>query len=96
MNIELNNDFLTFLGLWIADGCYDKNSVIISCNDPEDREVFDNVARAFNLNRKRHSDGISYMINSKPLKILMKECLYLNGNAYSAPKFEGKTKILKL
>ncbi|MEK6946494.1 MAG: LAGLIDADG family homing endonuclease, partial [Nanoarchaeota archaeon] len=83
VNIELNNDFLTFLGLWIADGCYDKNSVIVSCNDNEDREIFDNVARSLNLKRKLHSDGVSYMINSKPLKILMKECLYLNGNAYT-------------
>jgi len=82
-NVELNNDFLTFIGLWIADGCYDKNSIIISCNDPEDRAIFDNVARALNLKRKMHSDGISYMLNSKPLKIMMKECLSLDGNAYT-------------
>ncbi len=83
VNIELNDDFLTFIGLWIADGCYDKSSVIISCNDPEDRAIFDNVARALNLKRKMHSDEISYMVNSKPLKILMKECLNLDGNAYT-------------
>ncbi|MBI2660398.1 Flp pilus assembly complex ATPase component TadA, partial [Candidatus Woesearchaeota archaeon] len=83
INIELNEEFLTFIGLWIADGCYDKNSVIISCNDAEDREIFDDVAKVFNLKRKIHSDKVSYMINSKPLKILMKECLNLDGNAYT-------------
>lgn len=83
INIELNDEFLTFIGLWIADGCYNKNSVIISCNDAEDREIFDNVAKIFNLKRKIHSDEVSYMVNSKPLKILMKECLNLHGNAYT-------------
>src|SRR3989338_488233 len=82
-SIELSDDFLTFIGLWIADGCYDKNSVIVSCNDAEDREVFDNVSKSFNLKRKIHSDGISYMINSKPLKILMRDCLALQGDAYT-------------
>ena len=83
INIALTEDFLTFIGLWIADGCYGKNSVIISCNDIEDRLIFDNVARIFNLKRKMHSDGVSYMLNSKPLKIVMKECLNFQGDAYT-------------
>ena len=82
-NIELGEDFLTFIGLWIADGCYDKSSVIISCNDSEDRGIFDKVAQKFNIKRKLHSDGISYMLNSKPLKIMMRECLSLQGDAYT-------------
>jgi len=82
-NIWLEEDFLTFIGLWIADGCYDKSSVIISCNDLEDRGIFDKVAQKFNIKRKLHSDGVSYMLNSKPLKMMMRECLNLQGDAYT-------------
>ncbi|MBI2129508.1 Flp pilus assembly complex ATPase component TadA [Candidatus Woesearchaeota archaeon] len=82
-NIELTEEFLTFIGLWIADGCYDRNSVIVSCNDAGDRKVFDDTAQMFGIKRKLHSDGSSYMMNSKPLKVLMKECLSLEGDAYT-------------
>ncbi|MBI1935670.1 Flp pilus assembly complex ATPase component TadA, partial [Candidatus Woesearchaeota archaeon] len=82
-NIELSEEFLTFIGLWIADGCYDRSSVIISCNDKEDREIFDKTAQSLGLDRKMHSDKVSYMANSKPLKIMMKDCLKLNGDAYT-------------
>ncbi|MBI3033056.1 Flp pilus assembly complex ATPase component TadA [Candidatus Woesearchaeota archaeon] len=82
-NLLLTNDFLTFLGLWIADGCYDKSSVIISCNDQEDREIFDKIAKQFGFERKIHSDSISYMINSKTLKIVLQDMLGFTGNAYT-------------
>ncbi|MFQ6084325.1 MAG: AAA family ATPase, partial [Candidatus Aminicenantia bacterium] len=38
--LELNEDFLTFLGLWIAEGSYnDKSGVRVSINDSEIEEV---------------------------------------------------------
>src|SRR3989344_2451579 len=83
INVNLSNNFLTFLGLWIADGSYDKCSVIISCNDKEDREVVSNVAKEFGLEIKMHSDGVSYMINSKTLKLVMQDILGFTGDAYT-------------
>ncbi len=83
LTLSLSQELLTFFGLWIADGCYDKNSVIISCNDPEDRRVVSNIAKKLGLHIKLHSDGISYMINSKTLKIVMQDILRFTGNAYT-------------
>lgn len=83
IELLLNKNVMIFFGLWIADGCYDKNSIIISCNDVEDREVVARVAKSFGLKIKMHSDGISYIINSKTLKIVMQEFLGFTGNAFT-------------
>ncbi len=80
-NIVLDELFLTFVGLWIGDGCYDKNSVIISAVNEEDRQVVKEVAERFNMSMKMHSDGFSVMINSKTLKTIMRECFDLKGDS---------------
>ncbi len=81
--IELEDDFLRFVGLWIADGCYDRNSVIISVSEEEARDVVRRVAERFGLKAKMHSDGFSLMINSKPLKEVMRRVLGLIGDAHT-------------
>lgn len=81
--VRLDKDILTFLGLWLADGCYDKNSVIVSSVTNEERGVIKKIAKRFNLKVKLHSDKISYMLNSKTLKIFMKKVLEIKGNAYT-------------
>ena len=81
--IDLDEDFLTFIGLWIADGCYDKRSVIISVAENECRELVKRVANKFGLKTKMHSDGFSLIINSTVLKAIMKDALYLRGDAYT-------------
>ncbi|MBS3136856.1 Flp pilus assembly complex ATPase component TadA [Candidatus Woesearchaeota archaeon] len=83
LKIQLNEDFMTFIGLWIADGCYDKKSIIISCNDPEDRAVVEKVGKSFGIQYKMHSDGISYMLNSKTLKVVLQDILSCTGDSYT-------------
>ncbi len=81
--IPLNKELLEFFGLWIADGCYDRNSVIISVNEEEAREVVRKVGILFELEPRMHSDGFSLMLNSKALKRVMKDVFDLKGNAFS-------------
>ncbi|MBS3152537.1 Flp pilus assembly complex ATPase component TadA [Candidatus Woesearchaeota archaeon] len=81
--IKIDKELLTLIGIWLADGCYDKNSIIFSTFDQEDREIVKNVAQKLGLPVKIHSDGGSHMINSKTLKFLFKEIFELRGNAYT-------------
>jgi len=81
--IKIDKELLTLIGIWLADGCYDKNSIIFSTFDQEDRETVKNVAQKLGLPVKIHSDGGSHMINSKTLKFLFKEIFELRGNAYT-------------
>ncbi len=83
IKIRLDRDLLTLIGIWLADGCYDKNSVIFSTFDKEDREIVNNVAHNFNFKIRIHSDGGSFMVNSTSFKFLFKEVLELRGNAYT-------------
>ena len=83
LEFELNKEFLTLIGIWLADGCYDTKSIIFSTFDNEDREIVKQVANKFNLDVKIHSDGGSLMLNSTALKFVFKEILELRGNAYT-------------
>ncbi len=81
--ISLDKDFLSFIGLWLADGCYDKNSVILSVSSKEERNICKKIAKRFRLATKIHSDGFSIMINSVVLKKVMEDVLELKGNSYT-------------
>lgn len=81
--IELDVDMLAFVGLWIADGCYDKNSVILSVVEEENRAVAYNLSKKYGFNVKMHSDTFSLMLNSSTLKKIMRDVLDLKGNAYT-------------
>ncbi|MBU1120768.1 Flp pilus assembly complex ATPase component TadA [Candidatus Micrarchaeota archaeon] len=81
--LKLDEVFLEFLGFWIADGCYDKNSVIISTNDKEVECIIKEIAERFDANTRIHSDKFSLMINSSILKKIMINVLGLEGNAFS-------------
>jgi len=83
MEIEVDNDLACLAGLWLADGAYDKNSIIISVVEPEARKIVENAAKRFGISPKMHSDGISLMLNSKPLKMLFENVLELKGDAYT-------------
>lgn len=83
VEIKFGNDFLMFVGLWLADGCYDKNSIILSVVSEEERALVNRVAAKFGFTIKWHSDKISLMINSKSLKFFMKDILGLTGNAFT-------------
>jgi type IV secretory pathway ATPase VirB11/archaellum biosynthesis ATPase/intein/homing endonuclease len=79
----LDKDFLNFVGLWLADGCYDNNSVIVSVQEEENRNVVRNVAEKFGIPVKMHSDKFSLMLNSVLLKEIMQKVLELNGDSYT-------------
>ncbi|MBI2084959.1 MAG: Flp pilus assembly complex ATPase component TadA [Candidatus Aenigmarchaeota archaeon] len=82
--LKLTDEFLTLVGLWLADGCYDKNSVLISAaNDAECKYSIEQAASQLGLDCKYHSDGITYMINSTVLKKVMENILGIRGDAYT-------------
>ncbi len=81
--ILLDEVFLNFIGLWLADGCYDKRSVIISVEEEENREIVKKIAERFNSDVKGHSDKFSSVINSTLLKEIMINILDLKGNSYT-------------
>jgi len=82
-NLVLNEDFLNFIGLWLADGCYDKNSVIVSVQEEENREVVRRIGNKFNIPIKMHHDKFSLVLNSVLLKEIMQKTLGLKGNSYT-------------
>ncbi len=81
--INLDKHFLNLVGLWLADGCYDKRSVILSVMEEENKKVVKEIAERFNLGLKTHSDKFSLMINSILFKEVMQKILNLNGNSYT-------------
>ena len=81
--IVLDETFLNFIGLWLADGSYDKNSIIISVQEEDNRDVVRKLAARFNSKVKMHSDGFSLMINLALFKEIMKNVLELKGNSYT-------------
>ncbi|MBI2574765.1 Flp pilus assembly complex ATPase component TadA [Candidatus Woesearchaeota archaeon] len=87
--IPLTPDFLTLIGMWLGDGCYDRTSVIISSGEDEAKTVIKKVADSLGLKVRMHSDGFSSMINSSVLKLVYREVLELVGDSYtkSMPKW---------
>ncbi len=83
IRIQLDDAFLMFAGLWTADGCYDRNSVIMSVSSKEERELVGKIAKRFGFTEKLHSDKFSLMINSKSLKFAMQQLMHFDGNAYT-------------
>ena len=81
--IDLNKNFLMFVGLWIADGCYDTRSIILSVVEEENREIAYEISKKYKFNTKLHSDTFSLMLNSATLKEIMRNILDLKGNAYT-------------
>ena len=82
-NFNFDEDFIKFIGLWLADGCYDKDSIIISVIEEENRDVVRRVAKRFSIPVKMHTDTFSLMLNSSLLKEIMQKILLLNGNSYT-------------
>ena len=80
---NLDEKFLTFAGLWLADGCYDQKSVIISSPQKECEEIINAVAKKLGIKAHRHSDGFSLTLHSNIFKIVMKNVLELKGDAYT-------------
>ena len=80
--IELDERLMEFLGLWMADGCYDNRSVLVTASNESCRDVVRGIFKRFNLPVKEHSDEHSLMANSQPLKEVMRVFGFA-GDAYS-------------
>ena len=81
--IALDEDFLSFIGLWLADGCYAKRSVLLSVVDEDSRSVVKNIAKRFGLNVTRHSDNFTLLLNSSILKTVLKNIFNLKGSSFT-------------
>jgi len=81
--LKLDKDLLTFLGLWLADGCYDRGSVILSVVEEENRDVLRRLSYKYGFNVKMHSDTFSLMANSSSFRRILKDVLCLKGNSYT-------------
>lgn len=69
--LKLEKDIAFFFGCWLGDGCYDKNSIIITMSDKEFVNRLKEFCNKYGLSLKRHSDKFSFMINSSLLKTIM-------------------------
>ena len=83
IELILDEDFLNFVGLWLADGCYDKHSVIISVQEEGNREVVRKIADKFAILFRMHHDKFSLVLDSVLLKEIMLKVLGLEGNSYT-------------
>ena len=81
--IDFDADLACLVGMWLADGCYDKGSIIFSLVNEECNDFVRNYAKQFNIEPKLHSDKVSLMVNSKVLKIFFQRCIGLDGDAYT-------------
>ncbi|MFQ6071228.1 MAG: AAA family ATPase, partial [Methanosarcinales archaeon] len=83
--LELNEDFLTFLGLWIAEGSYnDKSGVRVSINDSEIEEVkklLEKLLGKVTVYKKKSGRGRDVYINSTVLAKIMRHVFKLEGGA---------------
>jgi type IV secretory pathway ATPase VirB11/archaellum biosynthesis ATPase len=81
--LELTPALLKLAGLWLANGSYDTNSIIISVEDEGERAVVREAARQLGIEPRMHSDGVSLMLNSGILKDVFQNVLELRGDAYT-------------
>ncbi|MBS3163298.1 Flp pilus assembly complex ATPase component TadA [Candidatus Woesearchaeota archaeon] len=83
IKMDITEDLLTLIGLWLADGCYDSKSIIFSSVTEEERKIIYNLANHIDFPVKMHSDKFSLMINSVTFKHVLREVLELKGDAYT-------------
>jgi len=81
--IQLNDDLAFLSGLWVADGFYGERSVGFSAGGKGIEVRIRGIARSLGVNVSRHTDGVSLLINSKPLRTLFTRTLQLNGDDYN-------------
>ena len=90
---KITNEFLEFCGLWLGDGSYDnynKNSVIISNQDKECRNVFKKIAGYTGSNYSVMNDkGTSLRLHSTIFYKFMKKVMGFDGysNTKKIPEF---------
>ena len=88
VEFPVSNEFLNVVGLWLADGSFDRegssNLEIAVGNDPACVGVIDRWTRGFNVRYKRGGKGgVSVRVLSKTLGSIMREVFGLSGDRYS-------------
>lgn len=81
--IELNENLALLSGLWLADGFYGERTVGFSVGGKDMESRIGSIVGPLGLHVTHHSDGISLLVNSKPLKTLFQETLELTGDDYT-------------
>ncbi|MFN4133766.1 MAG: AAA family ATPase, partial [Candidatus Hadarchaeales archaeon] len=82
--VQLDEDFATFLGLWVAEGSYMSYGVRISTSTTDVRHVAKLCRKLFGnilVYKKPRSRGRDVIISSAPLKAFMQHVLSLVGEA---------------
>lgn len=82
--VELTDDCLTLMGLWVGDGCYDGCYSLLLSAGERTRHVGDSVARLFGAVCIPSTDrpDVGYRINSKLLVRMFKEAGF-DGDCYT-------------
>ncbi len=81
---EFDNDFIKFIGLWVGDGSHDnynKNRIIISCNEPDCVELYKRISKRLNINISFMNDNWSWCFNSTVFYKFIKYVLKLDWEA---------------
>lgn len=81
--IALTPEIMTLIGLWLAGGRYDKNSIIISTADERERAVVRDAASQLGIKPQKHSNNTCLVLNSKILKDVFQNVLQLDGDAHT-------------
>lgn len=87
--VEVSDKFLNFLGLWIGDGHFSKDTTGLSCyQDKECREVIDYIANLYNAKVSVDKNGVDARMSNVRLQRVMK-ALGFEGNSRTKriPKF---------
>lgn len=87
VNFPVNDELLQIVGIWLADGNYDRagsSNIELACGDePECMEIVDKFLEEFNINYTVRNDGIGVRLVSKTLGKVFKLALGMSGDAYT-------------
>ncbi|MDH5754766.1 MAG: DEAD/DEAH box helicase, partial [Candidatus Bathyarchaeota archaeon] len=82
--IPFDDYFMTFIGLWLADGSYYHAGVSVSSGpDVNCRRIVDAIAKRFSIKVTETDDGVTFILGSRFLKRIMLRIIGLEGNAYT-------------
>lgn len=87
LKFPLTNSLLELVGLWLADGNYDRigssNIELAIGNDQECLNVLENTLNGFQISYAIKKNNVGVRVNSKTLGAIFREILDLRGDAYS-------------
>ncbi len=79
-----DEDFCTFLGLWVAEGSYNKSAVNISTNKNEKEKIKGLIGKLFgHVTEYRRGNAVDFKINSKVLAVLLRHGLKMEPGAHN-------------